>query len=307
MSVSTNNNRFSQVGDGVNTAFNYPSYFKSKNELSVIVVDSLGNVIPKVLDVDYNVVGFVTAGFGYLSGAMVNFVTAPLATETVILINNPDPLQNTVLAPNSSYPPKKIESTFDSLVLMIQRITDILFFRTVSLKDADTKPFDPTLPMGIGDISNKGRVIITDPVSGDSFVMGPNADDIGNAQLYAAQAAASAAAAAISEANAGQYSILANMAAADAAANLQAIQSFVTGISLTDTTGGPVAVNLPAVVAGTPMSATFINKSFNSGNDLTLTPVGIATNIMGAPSINVGSGEIAQMWFDGVDTWWKLN
>ena len=307
MSVSTNQNRFSQLGDGLNTAFNFPSYFKAKTDILVLVTDDQGNVSTKVLEVDYSIVGVVTAGFGYVNGAIINFNVAPANTDTVIIINDPNQLQNTVLPANSIYPPQKIESTLDAIVLIIQRIADVLFSRTVALKDGMIENFDPTLPIDLASVANQGKVIITDPDGGNKFVMGPSADDIENAQDYATAAAASAAAALVSETNATEASVLANMAAADAAANLEAVQAFATLPVLSDTSGGPVGLNLPAVVAGTPKMVTYINKSFGSGNDLTLTPTGDATNVMGEADIAVGSGEVVQLWFDGVDTWWKLN
>lgn len=307
MSVSTNQNRFSQLGDGLNTAFNFPSYFKAKTDILVLVTDDQGNVSTKVLDVDYSIVGAVTAGFGYVNGAIINFNVAPADTDTVILISDPNQLQNTVLPANSIYPPQKIESTFDAIVLMLQRIASVLFSRAVVLKDGMIDAFDPTLPIDIASVANRGRVVITDPDGGNVFKMGPSADEIENAQDYATQAAASAAAAAASETTAIEASVLANEAAADAAANLEAVQAFATLPVLVDTSVGSVAANLPAVVTGTPKMVTYINKSFNSGNDLTLTPTGVATSVMGEANIAVGSGEVVQLWFDGATTWWKLN
>ena len=306
MSVSNNQNRFSQLGDGVNDTFIYPSYFKAKPDILVLVTDDAGNVSVQVLDVDYSIAGAVTAGFGYVNGASIVFNVAPADDETVIIINNPTPLQSTVLAANSVYPPQKIESTLDAVVLIIQRIFSLVS-RAVTLKDGMIDTFDPSLPIDIASVANQGRVVITDPDGGNVFKMGPSADEIENAQDYAAQAAASAAAAAASETTATEASVLANQAAADAAANLEAVQAFATLPVLVDTSVDSVAANLPTVVTGTPKMVTYINKSFNSGNDLTLTPTGVATSVMGEANIAVGSGEVVQLWFDGATTWWKLN
>lgn len=173
MSVSTNQNRFSSLGDGANLTFNFPSYFKANADMRVLVTDNAGNTSVKVLDVDYGITGFVTAGFGYENGADIIFNIAPSATDTVILINDPNQLQNTVLAPNSTYPPQKIESTFDAIVLIIQRIADVLFSRAVVMKDGMIDPFDPTLPIDIASVANRGAAMITDPNGGNKFVMGP--------------------------------------------------------------------------------------------------------------------------------------
>lgn len=178
MSVSTNQNRFTQVGDGANTTFNYPSYFKSKQDIkvSVTLVDDDGNIVSvneKILDTDYGIAGAVTAGFGYVNGAAINFNVAPSDKEIVVLVGDPNQLQNTVLAPNSVYPPVKIESTFDAIVLMLQRIADVLFSRTVALKDGMIDAFDPTLPIDIASVENRGKAVIVDPDGGNKFVMGP--------------------------------------------------------------------------------------------------------------------------------------
>jgi len=307
MSVSTNQNRFSSLGDGVNLTFNFPGYFKANANMMVLVNDGAGNVSEKVLDVDYGITGAFTSGFGYLNGADIIFNVAPSATDTVILINSPAPLQSTVLALNSVYPPQKIESTLDSITLIIQRIYDVLFSRTVALKDGVTELFDPTLPIDIADVDNQGAVIITDPAGTNTFKMGPTVDEIENAASEAAAAAASAAAALASENTAVAAAVQSTESAADAAAFSEAVQAFATLPVLSDTSGGPVAANLPAVVGGVPKMVTYINKSFGSGNDLTLTPTGVATSVMGAANIAVGSGEVVQLWFDGIDTWWKLN
>lgn len=172
MSVSTNQNRFSSLGDGANLTFNFPSYFKANPDMLVLVTDNAGNISIKVLDVDYGITGFVTAGFGYKNGADIIFNVAPLVTDTVILINNPVPLQGTILALNSVYPPQKIESTLDSIVLIIQRIFSLVS-RAVTLKDGMVDAFDPTLPIDIANIANRGATVIVDPNGGNKFVMGP--------------------------------------------------------------------------------------------------------------------------------------
>jgi len=301
MSVSTNQNRFSSLGDGVNDTFNFPSYFKANSDMLVLVADNAGNVSEKILDVDYGITGFVTAGFGYKNGADIVFNVAPSATDTVILINNPSPLQNTVLALNSVYPPQKIESTLDSIILIIQRITDVLYSRTVALKDGVIALFDPTLPIDIADVANQGKVIITDPTGTNTFVMGPSVDDIENAAQNAADAAQSAADALASKNVAVAAAVQSTQSAADAAAFAEQVGE----IEEVDTTGGNVPKTLPLASDGLQF-VTYINKSFGSANAVIVSPTG-PDLIHGQASDSLGAGEVGKYWSNGVDAWYKID
>jgi hypothetical protein len=297
MSVSTNQNRFSSLGDGVNDTFNFPSYFKSQPDILVLVTDDTGIVTTKVLDVDYSINGTPVAGFGYKNGADIVFAVAPLATDTVILINDPTPLQNTVLAAYSAYPPQKIESTLDSIILIFQRVYDMMFSRTVVMKDGMVDPFDPTLPIDLATVDNQGKVMITDPAGSNTFVMGPSADDIENAQQYAADAAASAAAALASENVAVAAAVQATESAADVAA-------YISDFNEVDTSGGDVPVILPLAIDGKRIIS-YINK-LGSAFNIDVTPSGGDT-IHGDPSDSLGTGEVGQYWSNGTDTWYRIN
>lgn len=297
MSVSTNQNRFSQVGDGVNDTFIYPSYFKAKPDILVIVTDDAGNVSVKTLDVDYSINGAVTAGFGYVNGASIVFGAAPANNETVIIINNPSPLQSTVLAANSVYPPQKIESTLDAIVLFIQRIFSLLS-RAVTLKDGMIDTFDPSLPVDLASVANQGKVIITDPAGGNKFVMGPSADEISDAAAQAAAAAASAAAALASENTAVAAAVQATQSAADA-------QAFLSDFNEIDTSGGNVNVTLPPAIDGIRIIS-YINKNFGGAFSVIVGKTGGDT-IHGDANDVLAAGEVGQYWSNGTDTWYRIN
>lgn len=284
MSVSTNQNRFSMLGDGSNVTFNFPGYFKAKSDMLVMVTDNLGNVSVKVLDVDYSIVGVVTAGFGYESGADIIFNVAPSNIETVILINNPIPLQNTVLALNSVYPPQKIESTLDSIILIIQRIFSLVS-RAVTLKDGMIDNFDPSLPIDIASVANQGKVFITDPAGGNKFIMGPTADEIENAQGYSIAAAASE-------------------AAAEAAAIL--VSGYIATPIKVDTSAGDVNLTFPTPTPGQPRAFTYINETINGVNFIVLdAPIGFTVH--GQAQDELGGGEVGQYYYDGQTTFWRTN
>lgn len=300
MSVSTNQNRFSSLGDGSNVTFNYPSYFKSQPDILVIVTDDSGNVSVKTLDVDYSIVGTPVAGFGYKNGADIVFAVAPSATDTVILINNPTPLQNTLLPLNSVYAPQKIESTLDSIVLFIQRVFSLLS-RAVTLKDGMIETFDPSLPIDIADVANQGAVVMTDPAGGNKFVMGPTVDEIEAAAQNAADAAQSAADALASENVAVAAAVQSTQSAADAAAFAEQVGE----IEEVDTTGGNVPKTLPLASDGLKF-VTYINKSFGSANAVIVTPTG-PDLIHGQASDSLNAGEVGKYWSNGVDAWYKID
>ena len=135
MTISTTNNRFSQAGNGVTTAFTYGARFLANADLKVIVVtDATGVEDPQVLDTDYAV-----TGAGAANGGTVTFLLAAPATGTTVTIygdpvitQGVNPTQNDSLDVNAS-----LEDPMDRLTLIAQRNRDLIA-RSLRLPDGDS-------------------------------------------------------------------------------------------------------------------------------------------------------------------------
>ncbi len=301
--VPTTPSRIAYTGDGVSTSFAFPYYFQEQADLKVFTyVLATGVLVPLVLNVDYSIVGAVTPGFGYESGAALSIpgattnVPAVIPNTTkVVIFRDPSEIQDLNLPVNSSYPPPSIESELDALTLMMQRLYDVMTARTAKLPDGFADTFDPTLPKEIALVANKGATLVVDPAGG-FFSMGPSIAAIGNAAADAAAAAASATAAAASEVAAAAD---AAAAAADAAAAAASAAMAVGSIVPIDVSAGDVPYNLPGAAANP-------GKILASPNHIAVSTTGGDT-IMGAATDTVEAGESKRYWSDGISQWYLIS
>lgn len=115
-------------GDGVSVTFPFPYYFLQNTDLDVYV----GGVL-QTLTTNYS-----ASGAGNLAGGSVTFVLPPgVGVGNVVIIRDPDQLQQTSYPSNNSFPSKAQETALDKLTMLVQRIRDLLG-RTVALPDSDT-------------------------------------------------------------------------------------------------------------------------------------------------------------------------
>lgn len=262
MTVSTTNNRVSYSGNGVTTAFSFPNKFLSNSDLVVILrVTATGVETVKTITTHYTV-----TGAGEASGGTVTMVTAPAVGETLTIYRDPSKTQTTDLVENDSLPAETVETTLDKLTMLSQRQQDLVD-RSVRLTDGFSSSFNPKLPALL--VANKAIIINEDA---DGLDLGPDADEIENAQGYAEDASDSADAAAASASaastSASNASSSASAAAASATAASAAVDTIIwrdvsfkvfgdSPISIVDAnkgilyaidcTGGNVVVNLPAI------------------------------------------------------------
>lgn len=135
MTVSANNPRLSYNGDAVSVAFTSP-YFLANADLKVYV----GGVL-KTLTTDYSV-----SGAGVASGGTVTFVSAPaVGTGNVVILRDPDLLQQTKYPNNDPFPAAAHETALDKLTMIVQRLKDLLS-RSFTLGDSDTSGASLTVP-----------------------------------------------------------------------------------------------------------------------------------------------------------------
>lgn len=135
MTVSTTSNRITYNGDGTTTVFSFPYKFLATSDLQVYVDDVL-----QVITTDYSV------GAPGDGGANVTLLSAPAAgISNIVILRNPDLLQQSALPSNGPFPAPTIEKMVDKATLVIQRLNE-LFTRSFRLADSDTSGADTTLP-----------------------------------------------------------------------------------------------------------------------------------------------------------------
>lgn len=136
MSVTTTTSRKSYTGDGVSVAFTIPFPFLEADDVDVY----LNGVLQAT--------GYSNTGAGTGSGTCT-FLVAPAVGVIVLLVSNPDLLQNTVLSPNDPFPAKTVETMADKLTLIAQRLSS-LASRALGLADGDSSSASLTLPTPVG-------------------------------------------------------------------------------------------------------------------------------------------------------------
>lgn len=149
MTISATENRIEHSGDGLTVAFAYPYRFLEDGDLDVYVRTSAGAETLQTITTHYSV-----SGAGGASGGAVTFVTAPSATETVVIVNNPSATQTTDYVSSDPFPAGSHENALDRAMLCIQALGDRVD-RSVQLTAAAA---DPSNPITI-DLSQVSRIV----------------------------------------------------------------------------------------------------------------------------------------------------
>lgn len=295
MTIETTNARSSFSGDGSTTVFNYTGKFLSNADLVVIKKDSDGVETVQTIITHYTV-----SGAGEDSGGQVTFVTAPGATDTVIIYVDPALSQTTDLRENDKLPAEVVESTFDKLMLIAQRLSDRVD-RSVRLAEGFTGSFSALLPTTL-----TANAVLKINSDGDGFEMGPTSTAISEAETKATEAAASATAAASSATSAASSATSAAASAVQAASAVNgalwsdidykdntdspiAVSDSDTGkLFSVDCTSGNVVINLPEISELTLNQpwAIGIKKTDSSSNTITINRGGTDT-INGGTSLTL--------------------
>ena len=118
MTITTTVNRYSYSGNGSTTAFAYSSKFLANADLVVVLITAAGVETVKTLTTHYTVTGAGAAG-----GGTVTMVTAPSATETLVIYGDPTITQSVDLVDGDNLAPgSQIEDPIDRLTLIGQRL-----------------------------------------------------------------------------------------------------------------------------------------------------------------------------------------
>ena len=140
MTVSSSTNRVSYSGNGSLTTFAYTFKIFDQDDLTVILRASNGTETVQTITTHYTV-----TNVGNASGGNIEFVTAPSATETVVIVREQPFTQGLDLVPNDPFPAQSLEESLDKLTFVDQRLNEkIDRALTFSVGDFVT---DATLPV----------------------------------------------------------------------------------------------------------------------------------------------------------------
>jgi len=121
MTVSSTANRDIYTGNGSLTVFAYTFRILDEDEILVQIKDTNDTITTQTITTHYTV-----SGVGDATGGNITFVTAPAATDSIILTRNVSFLQSTDYTENAALPAETLEQDFDSSVMRDQQLKEKL-------------------------------------------------------------------------------------------------------------------------------------------------------------------------------------
>ena len=119
MTISTTIIKNSYSGDGSTTVFPYTFKISAEADIQVIIRASNGTETVKTLTTDYSV-----SGVGSASGGNVTMVTAPSATETLVIRRETTQTQTVDLVENDPFTAETVEGAFDKSIAVAQELQE---------------------------------------------------------------------------------------------------------------------------------------------------------------------------------------
>ena len=123
MTVSTTQIKNSYSGDGSNKSFAYTFKIFEATECTVIVRTNATGT-ESVRSIGSGSTNYAITGAGNETGGTVTFVTAPLATETVVLRRTSPLTQTTDYVENSAFAAESHEDALDKLTHLVQEVQE---------------------------------------------------------------------------------------------------------------------------------------------------------------------------------------
>ncbi len=144
MAVSSEINKNTYSGDGSTTVFSYTFRILNDDHVLVQIKDTNGVITTKTKTTDYSV-----SGVDQADGGSITFVTAPLSTDTVILLRNIPYTQTLDYKEAGVFPAESHESGLDKLTMINQQQQEEID-RVIKV-DAAITGFDATMPDPVAD------------------------------------------------------------------------------------------------------------------------------------------------------------
>ena len=168
MTISSTATKVSYSGDASTVAFAYTFKIYATSELDVIVRDADGAETTKTLTTHYSV-----SGAGEDAGGTVTFVTAPAATEVVVIRRALALTQATDYVENDPFPAASHEDALDRLTIISQQQQEEI---DRSLKAADTDPTSVSLKLPAAAL--RASKLVSFDGSGDVAVVSTDTLDV---------------------------------------------------------------------------------------------------------------------------------
>ena len=296
MSRATYAPKETYVGTGSLSAYTFDFKIEALSQLLIIEVNDSGVETQRVRGTDTTYLSSVT--YDAVEGGGTVNLTANLTNNysLVILLANDAPTQDYEFRNKTSFTLKRFESALDFLAGAIQRLTyrGKQAFRIHDLDDEDT--FDSQLPAGIASELNKVLIINS---TGSGMEFGPSADEITNAQGYAVAAAASEAAALVSENAAAASETAAGLSETAAALSETNAGASETAAALSETNAGTSETNAGAseTAAGLSETAAALSETNAGASEtaaaLSETNAAASETAAGISETNAGASETA--------------
>ena len=210
MTVTAAEARIEYAGNGTTTVFAYPHQFYQNSDIEVWLFDNTSGVgTLQIVGHDYTVTGAMN-----VTGGNITMTVAPPAGTTLIIINDPDIVQQTHYVNADDFPADSHEAALDRLTKICQRLSDRVdrAVRAPDYSPEDQVPDADTLVNLVEDATQAAQELAASA--------GESASSAGDAAAHAAAAASSAIAAANSAAT-----VAGDAAAAQASADAAAVSA----------------------------------------------------------------------------------
>ena len=132
MTISSTTVKVSYSGNGSTTVFAYTFKILDDDEIQVIIRSSTGTETVKTKTTHYTV-----SGVGSSAGGNITFLTAPTATQTVVLRRLTTQTQETDYVANDPFPANSHEDALDRITMVAQEIQEELG-RAIKLSKTNT-------------------------------------------------------------------------------------------------------------------------------------------------------------------------
>jgi hypothetical protein len=132
MTISSTTVKVSYSGNGSTTVFAYTFKILDDDEIQVIIRSSTGTETVKTITTHYTV-----SGVGSSGGGNITFLTAPTATQTVVLRRLTTQTQETDYIANDPFPADSHEDALDRITMVAQEIQEELG-RAIKLSKTNT-------------------------------------------------------------------------------------------------------------------------------------------------------------------------
>lgn len=254
MTVTLSETRVSFNGNGATLSFAYGYKFFRNADLIVYLVEiaDTTNAVLQVLDTNYTV-----TGAGSNSGGSVVMVVAPPTGYKLVIINDPQAIQDKDYVNADDFPAESHEEALDRLTKLVQRLQDRMA-RTAQIPDAsDDDPPNPQemLAAAVEALESADNASLSEQNAADSETAAASSEVAAASSAAAASSSEDAASDSETAAVASAATAAAAAAAASTSAGAASTSASAAGSSATDANTSKIAAASSATAAASSQVA----------------------------------------------------